>query len=41
MSQADKNLEKMRVNPANWRIEELQAIARRYNIEWRHDGSIC
>ena len=38
MSQADKNLEKMRVNPTNWRIEELQAIARRFNIEWRHDG---
>jgi len=38
MSQADKNLEKMRVNPTNWRLEELQAIARRFNIEWQHDG---
>ena len=38
MSKADKNLDKMRVNPTNWRIEELQAIARHHNIEWRHDG---
>ena len=38
MTQADKNLEKMRVNPTNWRIEDMQAIARRHGIEWRHDG---
>ena len=38
MTQADKNLEKMSVNPTNWRIEDMQAIARRHGIEWRHDG---
>ncbi|MEI6209090.1 MAG: hypothetical protein WCP20_20115 [Desulfuromonadales bacterium] len=38
MTQADKNLERMRVNPTDWRIEDIQAIARRYGIEWRHDG---
>jgi len=38
MTQVDKNLEKMRVNPTNWGIEEIQAIARRRGISWRHDG---
>jgi len=28
----------MSVNPTNWRIEDMQAIARRHGIEWRHDG---
>ncbi len=32
----------MRENQAGWRVEDLQAIARRYGIDWRHDGgSYC
>lgn len=39
MSQADKTLQKMRNNPDGWRIEDLQAIARRFEMDWRHDGT--
>jgi hypothetical protein len=39
MSQADKTLQKMRNNSDGWRIEDLQAIARRFEIDWRHDGT--
>lgn len=39
MSQADKTLAKMKVNPLDWRIEDLQVVARRFEIEWRHDGT--
>ena len=39
MSQAEKTLDKMRNNPDGWRIEDLQVIARRFDIDWRHDGS--
>ena len=39
MSQAEKTLQKMRNNPLGWRIEDLQAIAKRHGIDWRHEGS--
>lgn len=39
MSQADKILAKIKANPLDWRIEDLQAVARRFEIEWRHDGT--
>ena len=39
MTKADKTLQKMRNNHDGWRIEDLQAIARRFGIDWRHDGS--
>jgi hypothetical protein len=39
MTKADKIIQKMRNNPDGWRIEELQTIARRFGIFWRHDGS--
>ena len=39
MSKTEKNLAKMRRNPADWRIEDLQAIARALGIEWDHDGT--
>jgi len=39
VSQADKTLQKMRNNPDGWRIEDLQAIARRFEMDWRHDGT--
>jgi len=29
----------MRNNPDGWRIEDLQAIARRFEMDWRHDGT--
>lgn len=34
----DKRLEKIRRNPRDWRIEEIQSIADRLSIEWLHDG---
>ncbi len=39
MTKADKTLQKMRNNSDGWRIEDLQAIARRFGIDWRHDGT--
>jgi hypothetical protein len=42
MSKNEKAVAKMRENQTGWRIEDLQAIARRYGIDWRHDsGSHC
>ena len=39
MSQADKTLAKMKTNPLDWRIEDLQAVARRNGVGWRHEGT--
>jgi len=39
MSQADKTLAKMKAGPLDWRIEDLQAVARRYGVDWRHNGT--
>jgi hypothetical protein len=39
MNAATKLLEAMVANPLDWRIEQLQTVARRYGIEWRHDGT--
>ncbi len=42
MGKAEKTVEKMKRNPLGWRIEDLQTVAHRYGIEWRHDdGSHC
>lgn len=38
MSKAAKLLEKMRTNPRDWRIESLEVIARRYDIQVRKTG---
>ena len=38
MSRADKRLQKMRQNPRDWRIDEIQNIADSLGIEWHHDG---
>ena len=38
MSRADKRLQKMRRNPRDWRIEEIQSVADSLGIEWQHDG---
>ncbi|MBP8020676.1 MAG: hypothetical protein RJA86_1901 [Pseudomonadota bacterium] len=40
MSKAKKMLEAMRNNPRDdWRLEQLQTVARRYGITWRHESS--
>ena len=28
----------MAQNPADWRLEQLQTVARRHGIDWRHEG---
>lgn len=38
MSKAEKLLAKMRANPRDWRIEDLEAVARRFGIEVRKTG---
>lgn len=39
MNAAAKLLEAMRRNPLNWRIEQLQTVARQHGLDWRHEGS--
>jgi hypothetical protein len=39
MNSATKLLEAMTRNPLDWRIEQMQTVARRHNIDWRHDGT--
>ena len=38
MSKAEKLLAKMRANPRDWRIEDLEAVAKRYGIDVRKTG---
>jgi len=38
VGKADKTLAKMRANPLNWRIADLETLARRYGIEVRKTG---
>ena len=38
MTRADKRLQKMRQNPRDWRIGDIQSVADSLNIEWIHDG---
>lgn len=38
MGKSDKLLERMRRNPRDWRIEELEAIAQRYGMTVRRGG---
>ncbi len=38
MSKAEKLLQRMRANPRDWRMESLEAIARRYGIDVRKTG---
>ena len=35
MSRAEKTLEAMRANPLDWRIEELEAVARAFGLNVR------
>jgi len=36
---ADKTLERMRVNPRDWRIEDLKTVARRHGLTWQQPGT--
>ncbi|MBF0131230.1 MAG: type II toxin-antitoxin system HicA family toxin [Magnetococcales bacterium] len=36
MAKADKIIQKMRNNPRDWRIEDIQAIAQRYGMDIRN-----
>jgi predicted RNA binding protein YcfA (HicA-like mRNA interferase family) len=38
MARSDKRLQKMRANPRDWRIEEIQSVADVLGIQWIHDG---
>ncbi len=38
MSNAEKVLAKMRSNPRDWRIEELESVAKRYGVDVRKTG---
>lgn len=39
MASAMKNLQRMRSNPRDWRIEDLKVIADRLGIEQRQNGT--
>lgn len=39
MSQLRKQLEKMRNNPRDWRIDQLKAIAERVGMQYRQPGT--
>ncbi len=38
MARAGKYLDKMRRNPRDWRIEQLQTIADAHGVAWLHEG---
>lgn len=38
MNTARKLFEAMQHNPLDWRIQQLQTVARQFGIECRHDG---
>lgn len=39
MAGGDKTLERMRANPRDWRIEDLQTVARRHGLDWQQPGT--
>ena len=39
MSKADKILAKMKINPRDWRIENVKIVAQNYGVEWRQKGT--
>ena len=38
MGKSEKHIEKMRTNPKDWRIEQLETVARKYGINVRKSG---
>lgn len=39
MAQIEKLIAKMRNNPRDWKIEDIKAVADRFNIEYRQPGT--
>lgn len=39
MNTATKLLEAMRRKPLDWRIEQLQTVARQHGVGWRQEGT--
>lgn len=39
MNAATKLFDAMQRNPLDWRIEQLQTVARQYEIDWRQEGT--
>jgi hypothetical protein len=39
MNAATKLLLAMRSNPLDWKLAQLQTVARQNEIDWRHDGT--
>jgi hypothetical protein len=39
MNKAAKTIDRMRANPKDWRIEQIQTVAKRYGMTWRQDGT--
>jgi predicted RNA binding protein YcfA (HicA-like mRNA interferase family) len=39
MSNAEKILQKMKLNSRDWRIEQVKTVAEAYGIEWRQRGT--
>lgn len=39
MTKSDKLLARMRANPRDWRIEDLQALAVHYGLTWSQPGT--
>lgn len=39
MGKADKILAKMKINPRDWRIENVKIVSQNYGIEWRQKGT--
>jgi hypothetical protein len=39
VASAGKILQRMRANPRDWRIEDLEVVAGKYSVEYRHQGT--
>lgn len=39
MNVAAKLFEAMCRNPRDWRLEQMQTVAKQHGIDWRHDGT--
>ena len=39
MTQADKRLAAMRLNPRDWRIADLPAVAQQHGVTWTQPGT--
>ncbi|MCL2012870.1 MAG: hypothetical protein FWG75_08810 [Cystobacterineae bacterium] len=39
MNTAKKLLESMRNNPRDWRLAQLQSVAKQHGVKWRQEGT--